>query len=198
MMASFQRVAVIGATGCGKTTLAREIARRINAPHIELDALRYQRGWVVVLDEAFRSEVAAYVGTDQWVIDGNYADVQDLTWLRAQLLVWIDFSLPLALWRLLRRTLGRLLTGEVLANGNQEQLRRVLSRQSILLWAVRSHSRRRQLYEELLTHPRYTHLQVVRLRSPSAIRAWLAEMPEPVRGSQAESKIEIRRGPETG
>ncbi|MCY4385693.1 MAG: AAA family ATPase [Desulfurellaceae bacterium] len=198
MSASFQRVAVIGATGCGKTTLAREVARRISAPHVELDALRYRQGWVVVLDEAFRSKVAAHVGTDRWVIDGNYANVQDLTWLRAQLLVWIDFPLPLALWRLMRRTLGRLLTGEVLANGNREQLRRVFSRQSILIWAVRSHSRRRQLYEELLTHPRYAHMRIVRLRSPSAIRTWLAGIPEPVWGSQAESKIEGRRGPETG
>lgn len=188
MLASLQRVAVIGATGCGKTTLAREIARRISAPHIELDTLRYRQGWAVVSDEAFRSEVATSIGRDRWVIDGNYADVQDLTWLRAQILVWIDFSLPLALWRLLRRTLGRLLTGEVLANGNREQLRRVFSSQSIFIWAVRSHSRRRQLYEELLTHPRYAHLQVVRLRSPSAIRSWLAGIPELVQGSHAESK----------
>jgi adenylate kinase family enzyme len=182
MPASLWRVAVVGAVGSGKTTIARELACRIGAPHIELDALRYEPGWVEVPEETFRGKVAASVGTDRWVIDGNYANVQDLIWLRAQLLVWIDFPLPVILWRLLRRTFGRLLTGKAFAEGNREQLQRVFSSQSILIWAIRSHKRRRQLYEELLTHPRYAHLQVVRLRSPSAVRAWLAGMPEPVQG----------------
>ena len=188
MPASFRRVAVVGAVGCGKTTLAREIARRIDAPHIELDALRYQQGWVVEADETFRGKVVAYVGTDRWVIDGNYADVQDLIWLRAQLLVWIDFRLPVLLWRLLRRTFRRLWRREEFFNSNREQFRRVFSSQSILIWAIRSHGQRRRRYEELLTRARCAHLQVIRLRSPSAVRVWLAGLPEPAPGAQIEPK----------
>ena len=179
MPVSFRRVAIVGAVGSGKTTLAKEIAHRIDAPHIELDALRYQPGWVIEADETFRGKVAAYVGTDEWVIDGNYADVQDLTWLRAQLLVWIDFRLPVLLWRLLRRTFGRLWKREEFSNGNREKFRRVFSSQSILIWAIRSHGPRRRRYEELITRPRYAHLQVIRLRSPSAVSGWLAGLPGP-------------------
>lgn len=189
MPASFRRVAVVGAVGCGKTTLAKEIARRIGAPHIELDALKYRQGWVEETDETFRSKVVTYVGTDRWVIDGNYADVQDLTWLRAQLLVWIDFRLPVVLWRLLRRTFRRLWRREELFNGNREQFGRVFSRQSILIWAIRSHGQRRRRYEELLTSPRYANLQVVRLRSPSAARVWLAGLPEPAQRAQMEPEM---------
>lgn len=176
--ASFRRVAVIGATGSGKTTLAQEIARRIGAPHIELDAVKYEQGWVEVSDEVFRSKVAASVGMERWVMDGNYANVQDLIWLRAELLVWIDFRLSITLWRLLRRTFSRLLAKEEFANGNREQLGRVFSSQSVLIWAIRSHRRRWQLFEKLLKHPRYAHLQVVRLRSPSDVRVWLAGLSE--------------------
>jgi adenylate kinase family enzyme len=185
MAVPFRRVAVVGAVGSGKTTLAADIARRIGAPHIELDALRYQQGWVVEADEIFRGKVAAHVGTERWVIDGNYANVQDLIWIRAQLLVWVDFRLPVLLWRLLRRTFLRLLRREEFSNGNQEQLRRVFGSQSILIWAIRSHGRRRRRYEELLTHPRYAHLQVVRLRSPSAVRDWLSELPGPAAGVES-------------
>jgi hypothetical protein len=188
MRASFRRVAVVGAVGCGKTTLAREIARRIDAPHIELDALRYQPDWVVEADETFRDKVVEYVGTDSWVIDGNYADVQDLTWLRAQLLVWIDIGLTVVLWRLLRRTFRRLWGKEEFFNRNREQFRRVFGSQSILIWAIRSHGPRRRRYEELLKHPRYAHLQVVRLRSPSAVRVWLAGLPDQTLGAQIEPK----------
>ena len=186
MPASLCRVALVGGVGCGKTSLARELACRICVPHIELDALKYQPGWVEVSNETFRSKVVALAGTDRWVIDGNYADVQDLIWLRAQILVWLDFPLPVTLWRLIRRTIGRLLTKEPFADGNKEQFRRMFSSQSVLVWAIRSHRRRRQHYEELLTYPRYAHLQVVRLRSPSAVGDWLAGMPESVQGSKIE------------
>jgi adenylate kinase family enzyme len=182
---AFRRVAVVGAVGSGKSTLAREIARRIDAPHIELDALRYQPDWVEEADETFRRKVVEYVGTDKWVIDGNYADVQDLIWVRAQLLVWIDFRLSIVLWRLLRRTFRRLLTREEF-NSNREQFWRVFGSKSILLWAIQSHGPRRRRYEELVKNERYAHLQVVRLRSPSAVSTWLAGLREPA----ARSKIE--------
>jgi len=183
--AFFRRVAVVGAVGSGKTTLAGEIAQRIDAPHIELDALRYQPGWIEEADETFRRKVVEYVGTDRWVIDGNYEDVQDLVWVRAHLLVWIDFPLPIILWRLLRRTFRRLVSREEF-NSNREQFTRVFGSKSILIWAIRSHGPRRRRYEELVKHERYAHLQVVRLRSPSEVSTWLAGLREPAPGTKTE------------
>ena len=168
---------MIGAVAAGKTTLAREIAAQLNAQHIELDALRYEAGWVLVPDETLRHKAAEWIGPDRWVIDGNYAAVQDLLWVRAQVLVWLDFPLRVVLWRLLSRTFSRIFKGEVFSSGNREQVTRLLGRQSIVLWAVRSHGRRRRLYEEMIARPRYAHLQVVRLRSPSEVKIWLSRGP---------------------
>ena len=179
MPATFRRVAVVGAVGSGKTTLAKEIGRRIDVPCIELDGLRYQQDWALEADETFREKVVAHVGTEAWVIDGNYSAVQDLIWLRAQILVWIDFQLPVVLWRLLRRTFRRLWKREEFHNRNREEFGRLFSSQSILIWAIRSHGPRRRRYEQMLKNSRYAHLQVVRLRSPSEVRDWLAGLPEP-------------------
>lgn len=175
-MASLRRIVIVGAVSSGKTTLARELACITGAPHVELDSLRYRPGWVEVRDDTVRAKVVEIVGTDEWVMDGNYASGQDLIWLRAQLLVWLDFPLAVILWRLLRRTFRRLLTRSTFAAGTQEQVARLFGSQSILVWACRSHKTRRKRYEELLRQPRYSHLRVERFHSPRRVRAWLDSM----------------------
>jgi adenylate kinase family enzyme len=40
------RVSVVGNSGSGKTTVAAELARLIGAPHLELDSVFHQAGWV--------------------------------------------------------------------------------------------------------------------------------------------------------
>ena len=168
------RVAVVGAVAAGKSTVAREIAARIRAPHIELDALRYEAGWVAVPQELFRARATEAIGTERWVIEGNYSDVQDLLWVRAQLLVWLDIPLRVVLWRLIGRTVKRILTGEEFSAGKREHVGRLLGGNSIVWWAIRSHRRRRRVYEELTARERYAHLEVVRLRSASEVAAWLS------------------------
>lgn len=41
-----QRLSVVGNSGSGKTTIAAELARLIGAPHLELDSVFHQPGWV--------------------------------------------------------------------------------------------------------------------------------------------------------
>ena len=40
-----ERIAVIGTSGAGKTTLARRLAGSLDVPHLELDAIYHQAGW---------------------------------------------------------------------------------------------------------------------------------------------------------
>jgi hypothetical protein len=163
---SARRIAVVGAVGCGKTSLARKLAQRAELPYVELDALRYQAQWKKVAEQAFFDDVVRNAGASEWVIDGNYELTRDIVWVRAQVLVWVDYPLRIVLWRLLKRTAQRLMTGEVFANGNRERFWRLLGPNSIVLWAIRSHGRRRRRFEQLLATKRYAHLRVLRLRSP--------------------------------
>ena len=168
-----RRVAIVAsASGNGKTTLGRELARRLEVPFHELDALHHGPGWTEATADELRARVEPLVAGDEWVVDGAYrGKLGDLVLERAELVVWLDLPLHVWLPRLIRRTVRRIVRREELWNGNRETLRTVLfSRDSLVLWALRAHVRRRRDYPESLA--RY---EVVRLRSPREVERWLDE-----------------------
>ena len=156
--------------------MAAAVAKKLGLPHLELDRMRYEAGWREVSDDRFRDLVAEWANRDEWVFDGNYAVVRDLLWSRADVVVWIDLSLPVVLRRLLVRTVRRLISNEDLGNGNRERLGRVFGPRSIVLWAIRSHAPLREEYERKCAEPRDSGPEVVRLRSPSDERQWLVDL----------------------
>src|SRR5690349_5277363 len=89
------RIVVIGTSGAGKTMLARRIAKRLELPHIELDAINWQPGWrdMTRHDPAeFVRRVGEAIQAEAWVVDGNYGPVRDRVWRRASHLVWLDYE----------------------------------------------------------------------------------------------------------
>jgi adenylate kinase family enzyme len=170
-----RRIVVSGDTGSGKTTLARRLAGLTGAPHIELDALFHGPNWTPADDETFRSLVLERTAGGAWVIDGNYRAVRDLTWGRADLVVWLDYPIWRTGWRLFWRTLRRRARREELWNGNRESLRtHFLTKDSLFLWLLQSHGRHRRTFPaEWAQMP---HLRVVRIKSPTALKRWLASV----------------------
>jgi adenylate kinase family enzyme len=170
----FQRIVVVGVSGSGKTTLAKALSQRLAIPHIELDSLNWEPGWKEAGRDVFRARLEPRLAAPTWVTDGNYGKARDLTWARATALIWLDYPLPLILWRLTYRTVARLVTREHLWNTNYERLSdNLFSRDSIFLWALQSHPRHRREYPLLLSKPEYNHLHVVRLHSPRETQQWL-------------------------
>jgi len=168
------RFVVIGTSGSGKTTLARQIAERLAIPHIELDALHWEPNWTETPRDVMRTRVVAAIAARDWALDGNYNKVRDVVWQRATHLIWLDYSFPLVFWRIFSRTLRRSIYQEELWNGNRESLRKMFSRDSILVWVLKTYWRRRREYPELLARPEYSHLTVFRFRTPGETEQWLA------------------------
>ena len=165
------RVAIIAsASGCGKTTLGRELARRLDVPFHELDALHHGPGWTEATTEELRARVEPLLNGARWVVDGSYrSKLGDLVLERADLVVWLD--LPRRVWlpRLLLRTVRRVVRREELWNGNRETFRNVIcGRDALLVFALRTYAPRRRLYTDALAA-----FPVVRLRSPAAVERWL-------------------------
>ncbi|MEA2575741.1 MAG: hypothetical protein QOH93_3039 [Chloroflexia bacterium] len=173
------RIVVIGSSGSGKTTMARNIAARTGSPYIELDALHWGPNWTAAPTESLREQVQMAVQGERWTVDGNYRIVRDIVWARATTIVWLDYPFWLVAWRILSRTLQRAIKQVELWNGNRESLRSAfLSRKSILLWMLQTHGKLRREYATVLSQPEYSHLTVIHIQTPHQARKWVDSLPE--------------------
>jgi energy-coupling factor transporter ATP-binding protein EcfA2 len=174
-----QRILILGRTGSGKTTLARELAAAIGVPHVELDALYFGRDFSTVPLSVLRERTSAAIAGDRWVTDGNKSAVRDLVWPRADTVIWLDYPWAVSFWRLGKRALWRtsVLTAQAAERGGKAGLpRQFLSAAKGVLTALRSHMGQRREYRRMFTEQENLHLVVLRLRSPHATRRWLARV----------------------
>lgn len=170
-----RRIAVIGTTGSGKSSFAKTLAAKLAVVVVELDDLHWAPGWIEVDDSTFRELTERATCTERWVAAGNYSPVRDIVWGRADTVIWLDYSFLRTAYQLVRRTIRRTATGEPCCNGNRETWRRQLSRDSILLWLLKSYWRNRRNF------PNYLQAQaggksVHIFRSPSEAAAWMASI----------------------
>ena len=174
---AMERAVVVGTSCSGKTTLARQLAGVLGAPHVELDGIHWMPGWRErPVDEVRRITVEA-AAAERWVMDGNYSAVRDIVWGRATAVVWLNYPFRVVLWRALSRTTRRVVTQEELFSGNREGFRQsFLSRDSIILWAVTSYRRVRREYRRILDGGDYPHLRVIELRGPAEADALVASL----------------------
>lgn len=162
-----RRIAVIGTSCSGKTTLARRLAGHLGYPHLELDAFHWGPDWTGNPREQVRETIDRQTRQPAWVSCGNYAFLRDIIWQRADTIVWLNYPFSLVARRALRRTFGRALRREELWSGNRESLRKaLLSRDSILWWVVKTWRRNRRTIPEALAQPQFAHLELIELTRP--------------------------------
>jgi len=99
------RVLVMGCSGSGKSTVARELSKITGLPAVHLDQ-HYWRPDRTEPDKALWSaEIASLVAQPRWIMDGNYSSTLADRLSRADTVVFLDMPTALCLWRVLCRTL---------------------------------------------------------------------------------------------
>jgi energy-coupling factor transporter ATP-binding protein EcfA2 len=175
-LAQCERILIVGRTGSGKTTLARELAAALGVPHIELDSLYFGPDFSTAPLPLLRERTRAAIRGDRWITDGNKRAVRDLVWPRADTIVWLDYPLRVSVWRLAKRACRRAsaLKEQSAAPGADSGLpSQLLAAARGVLTALRSHAGQRREYPRMFADPAHRHLAVVRLRSPRATREWM-------------------------
>jgi adenylate kinase family enzyme len=164
---------VVGSSGSGKTRLSRALAQALAAPHVELDALCHGPGWTT--RATFAEDVDRATRAERWVVDGNYTEVRELLWSRADTVVWLDLPRLVVEWQVARRSLVRWLTRAPLWNGNREPGPLAwIDPEHPVRWSWMKHREYRTRYAERFADPAWAALERVRLRSRAEVRAFLA------------------------
>lgn len=168
------KIHIIGPSGAGKTTLARQLAQYLGYHHVELDALYWGPNWTRADDETFCTRTAQRLQGEDWVVDGNYSQVRQFIWARANLIIWLDYPLSIVFSRLSWRTLKNVVTQRKLCGtNNQESWGNILRRDSLLIRTCQTFYTYRQDYATQISQSQLSHLEFVHLPSPLATEHWL-------------------------
>lgn len=172
------RISVVGTTGSGKTCLARRLASQSGLPLYELDSIRRDDNGDHLTHQEFVDTVTELASRDEWIIDGHYRDVRELVWDRADMVVWLNYPMPLVLGRLVRRFTER--------NGPAAWISPALDRPTTggagaaytpswwhRLKRLARTLRERGEYGRLLSAPDYAELHIVELKSLDDTEGWL-------------------------
>ena len=172
-----RRIVVWGATGSGKTTLARRLGATLGLGVVDLDEIRHANGWDSTPYDEFREELTELLeGYSQgWVSAGSYSAIMDVYLSRADTIVWLHIPWRVSFWRVLKRTVSRAWTKEpVYENSPARESWRLsfLSRNSILWWSIHHHRAGvRSIRRRLAELP--PSIDVFELRSEEDVAAFL-------------------------
>ncbi|MFK5584398.1 adenylate kinase [Serinicoccus sp. LYQ131] len=170
-----ERILVYGVTGSGKSTAARRWGERLGLPvHLVDEEVGWLPGWQLRPVAEQRRLAAELASQDRWILDSAYGSFRDLVLPRAQVVLALDYPRAVSLARLVRRTARRYRTRERVCNGNTEDARQILSRDSILLWHARSFTRKRRLMRRWEADPQ--GIPVLRVSRPRDLERALTRL----------------------
>lgn len=103
MQPEFQRILIVGSGGAGKSTLSKKLGELWSLPLVHLDALFWQPGWKPLPRSEFIEKVTLELAKPQWIIDGNYDSTIEMRAQYADLIIFLDFSNILCVYRACKR-----------------------------------------------------------------------------------------------
>ncbi len=104
-----KRLYILGTMGSGKTTLAKEISKRLKIKEYDLDDIYWKRKFDIRRDEKERSQVVKkLIKKKTWIIEGVYSSwgVEDIL-ARATHVIMLDLPFYVLWHRIIKRYLAR-------------------------------------------------------------------------------------------
>lgn len=102
----YNRIAIVGGPGTGKTTLSEKLSKKYNIPVIHIDGIHHLPNWKIRDSIERDNIILSQVAKDKWIIDGTYKSTIKERFKRADLIIWLDYSTPAQLKGVIQRFLS--------------------------------------------------------------------------------------------
>lgn len=100
------KIAIIGYSGSGKSSLASQLGRHYGILVLYLDQVHFRPGWQEVSNEEMIPQVQTIMDQAGWIIDGNYSGVlYSDRMVQADQIIFMNFGRLRCLWRAFKRYL---------------------------------------------------------------------------------------------
>ena len=175
-----RRINVIGNSASGKSTLGARLARALNIPFVELDALNWEPNWVGLNDanpDEFERRIRQATAGDAYVVAGSYFGFSHrIFWPRLHTVIWLDLPMPQLIGRVLRRSWRRWRSKELLWGTNYEKfwvrLKVWNPEESLVGYIATQHNPKRRSMLARMTEPRWSHIRFIRLTSAAEVESF--------------------------
>ena len=165
-----RRILIVGSSGAGKSTLSRKLAEQWELPVVHLDSLFWQPGWTVTPRPEFMEKMKLELARPEWIIDGNYDSSIEMRSEYADLIIFLDFSNVLCLYRACKRVwMYRGKTRPDMGEGCPEKIDWEFAR---WIWRYPKDARPKML--NILSK---VPADVITLKSPKEVDRWLKKLP---------------------
>lgn len=98
-----KRIAIVGSSGAGKSTFARQLGAILDIPVTHLDAFYWQPGWIATPRSQWNEIMERLIEPERWIIDGNYSSTMEQRMSAADTIIMLDFPRLLCLYRAFKR-----------------------------------------------------------------------------------------------
>lgn len=101
-----QKIAILGITGAGKSTLSRRLGEKTGIPLFHMDTLFWKGKWQKVPEEEYLQGHAEILkNNSRWIIDGWIKPRMKDRLSQAHLIIYLDYPGWLVGWRYIQRWL---------------------------------------------------------------------------------------------
>ena len=94
---------VIGCGGSGKSIFSKRLHEITGIELIHLDKHYWQPNWVETKKDEWEKKVNQLSAKEEWIIDGNYGGTMDIRLNKADVVIFMDRTRWLCLYRIMKR-----------------------------------------------------------------------------------------------